>query len=375
MTVTENNLEILLVEDDAGHVSLIQRAFEADSGKFRLTVAADLNTAQRYLETSMPGLAIIDWLLPDGSAADILPDQLEAMTYPIIIMTSHGDERLAVKSMKAGAIDYVVKSPASMAQMPRIVLRALRDWHNIVERRRAEAELRKTTEELRGLAAHLQTVREDERAAIAREIHDEFGQVLTSLKMDLSSIARDIRDGTKTTGADILVREIDAMKVRIDGTISRLRTLVTSLRPEVLDILGLVSALKWQAVEFQKRANLVCLFTSQVEELDVDKELATAVFRIFQEALTNIARHAHATEVSVNLTLSDDTIYLEISDNGIGMARDKAVAPQTFGLMGMQERALLFGGQVTVGSSDGGGTTVSVRVPLPRPGSGLNGQK
>ncbi|MFQ5709253.1 MAG: PAS domain S-box protein [bacterium] len=237
-------------------------------------------------------------------------------------------------------------------------------YYDITERKRAEQALQKTSDQLRALAAHLQSVREEERTAIAREMHDELGQVLTALRIDVSLMGREVRQEQAKINAAKLSNELDAMQALIDGTIKKLRVLITELRPEVLDSLGLIPALEWQAQEFKNRTGIDLEFKSDIDKIVLKKQPAIAIFRIFQEALTNIARHARATRSEVRISKSDGHLLVEISDNGIGIPKQRLENSNTFGLLGMRERAWILGGAVEIRRKKSRGTTVKVRIPI-----------
>jgi PAS domain S-box-containing protein len=225
--------------------------------------------------------------------------------------------------------------------------------HDITERRQAEQARR-----VRELAAHLQSAREDERSHVAREIHDELGQALTGLKLEISCLARKSRDENPR-----LRERLDGLGQMIDGTIASVRRIAAALRPQILDELGLVEAVRWQAQEFEKRSKIPCSVELPEEQLDWSKDRATAVFRILQEALTNVARHAGASRAFVRVAHRNDRVVLEIGDDGRGITEQQASGSTTFGLLGMQERARMFGGTLRVKSGDRRGTTVTVSMP------------
>ena len=233
----------------------------------------------------------------------------------------------------------------------------------ITERKRAEEEVKQSRELLRALSAHLQSIREEERTMIAREIHDELGQALTGLKMDLSALQRSLR---KTGELDLgrLTEKTSAMSGLVDSTIQTVRKIATDLRPGILDDLGLVAAIEWQAQDFQKRTGIKCSFTPGMDEVELNSDRSTALFRIFQETLTNVARHSAATEVEVTLNWYHDNIALEISDNGKGISLAEISGRRSLGLLGMRERAQLLGGELTISGSPNDGTTVTARIPL-----------
>lgn len=246
----------------------------------------------------------------------------------------------------------------------------------IAERRRAEEELRESREQLRQLAAKLERVREEERTRIAREIHDELGQALTALKLDLSSLKRlgrlkSSRQQSKKATQDALLERLDAMSGLLDQTVQTVRRISTELRPAVLDSLGLAAAIEWQAQDFERRTDIRCVFRSTLEEETIPREVATAAFRILQETLTNVARHAEAGWVAVNLSLEDKALLaLDVTDDGKGISKEASSSPKSIGLAGMRERALLLGGNVQVEGRSGQGTTVRLRLPVSRPKEG-----
>jgi signal transduction histidine kinase len=211
-------------------------------------------------------------------------------------------------------------------------------------------------DQLRELSAHVESVREDERTGIAREIHDVLGQALTALKMDLAWLAR------RTTGQEPLLEKLHAMSEATDEIIQQVRRISTELRPGVLDDLGLLAAIEWQAQEFEARTGTLCTVESNVGDAKLPHDVSTAIFRIFQEALTNVARHGEARHVGVRLDLADDVLDLEVRDDGKGITRAQAGNPRSLGLLGIRERARRLGGRATVAAGTQGGTVVSVRV-------------
>lgn len=239
---------------------------------------------------------------------------------------------------------------------------------DITESKRVREQLRSSMEELRALARRLETVREEERTRIAREVHDILGQELTGLKMDVRWLAEKLRSASVETDLQPFREKLETMAARLDETMKTVRRISTELRPAVLDTLGIVAALEWQASDFEKRYSIPCSFRCAEDEIELDEGRATAVFRIFQEALTNVARHAKATEVTAELRLEGDTLDLVVRDNGIGIGRTRGTSEKSLGLLGMQERALMFGGRVEVYGRPGVGTTVRLVLPIPQGG-------
>ncbi|HSO71152.1 MAG TPA: PAS domain-containing protein, partial [Thermodesulfobacteriota bacterium] len=229
---------------------------------------------------------------------------------------------------------------------------------DITERKKVEEELRNSQKELRALSARLQSVREEERGKIAREIHDDLGQALTGLKMDSAWVMKNLRPDQTA-----LKDKLQAMGRLIDHTVRSVRRLSTELRPRILDDFGLVAALEWQAQEFEKKTGIRCRFRSSLQKLDLDPDRSVAVFRIFQEALTNVARHSGAQKVESTLSKEKKGLRLILRDNGRGISEEEISRTKSLGLVGMRERAILFGGKLTIQGTPGKGTAVILNIP------------
>jgi signal transduction histidine kinase len=251
----------------------------------------------------------------------------------------------------------------------------LRDeWGNLVkwygasidieDRKQAEEKLKATSEQLRALSASLQSAREEEATRIAREIHDELGAALSSLRWDLEDVVETVSKSEDRSQLQELRKKIEAMTKLIDNTINTVRRIASELRPSVLDDLGLVVAIKWQAQQFQNRTGIIVDCDCPLDNVDLNQAQSTAVFRIFQEALTNILRHARATRVNIQMNEEDGQLILTINDNGRGVTADEKSRSQSLGLLGMQERAHLIGGNINIIGFDGKGTVVTVRIPI-----------
>jgi PAS domain S-box-containing protein len=237
--------------------------------------------------------------------------------------------------------------------------------HDITRRKQAEAEQKRLYEQvrdgekqLRHLANHLQTTREDERGYLAREIHDQLGQALTALKMDLAWLSKRFPNEPSA-----LKEKAASMGNLIDETVVVVRRIATELRPGLLDHLGLVAAIEWHAQEFTRRTDIICELELEEIQPAVEAGLATQLFRIIQEALTNIARHAQATQLKIMLRTDKQTITLCIEDNGRGIQQNEMNNSTSLGLLGIRERALAYGGQFQIQGRSGKGTRLEVRIP------------
>jgi PAS domain S-box-containing protein len=235
---------------------------------------------------------------------------------------------------------------------------------DITERRRAETELLRSREQLRSLAAHLEDVREEERSRIAREVHDELGQMITGLRMDLAWLEKRLPSMAGDSAREPLRVKTNAMAELLDRMVKTVRQIADDLRPGVLDDLGLAAALEWQARDWQARTGVECRVSASLEGATVTPERGTALFRVFQESLTNIARHARATSVEACLRAEAGWLLLEIRDNGRGITEPERQRGKSFGLLGMQERATLLGGEFSISGEPGRGTMVRVRIPI-----------
>ena len=264
---------------------------------------------------------------------------------PIIFLTAVADEMASMfRGYQVGAVDYLMKPVVPEVLKSKVAV--------FVELHRKSAALARVAsdsrraaaagiaDKLRRLAAHLISIREEERAHIAREIHDELGQVLTGLKMDVGWLAKRLTDPE-------LIEKTDSMGKLIDSTVQTVRKIATGLRPEMLDDMGIIAAVGWQAKEFQKRTGIRCR-VKLPPEVKLDIDVSTTMFRIFQEILTNVARHSRATRVDIELEVGAEHVALDVADNGVGITDTDMSARESLGLLGMHERALLFGGEVSI---------------------------
>jgi signal transduction histidine kinase len=342
--------KILLVDDEPKSLFALQELLSglgqnlmiAQSGEEALRLALKNDFAVILLDVRMPGI--------DGfETARLIRNRERSRLTPIIFLTAEADQMNQVfRGYEVGAVDYLQKPVVPEILKSKVAV--------FVELHRKSERLKESEDKLRRLAAHLISVREEERAHIAREIHDELGQVLTGLKMEVTWLAKRLREKP-------LIEKTDSMCKLIDATVGTVRKIATGLRPEMLDDMGLIAAVGWQAKEFQKRTGIRCR-AKLPPEVKLDVDVSTTMFRIFQEILTNVARHSRATRVDMELDIAEDHVALEVTDNGVGIADSDLNGKKSLGLLGMHERALLFGGEVKISGTPGHGTRVSVQIPL-----------
>lgn len=367
------SLHALIVEDSEDDTLLIVNELKRlgyDLFYERVDTAEAMKTALRQIRWDV---IVSDYFMPSFSAPEALTLAKQAgPDIPFIIVTGSVGEEIAVAAMKAGADDYLMKE--SLARLCPALERELKEAEIRRERKRAQEALRESREQLRNLAARIDSLLEKERAWIAREVHDQLGQVFTSIKIDLSLMRKILARSEQTEEKTLAVlwEKIDSMSQLADSAIRTVQKIGTELRPGVLDDLGLVAAIEWQAKEFQARTGIVCKIKAGLQTIDLSRDRATAVFRIFQEVLTNIARHANATGADIRIEAKRGQLLLTVEDNGRGISEREISSPASLGLLGMRERALLFEGEINISGLPGKGTKVSLWIPLK--GQGPSGE-
>ncbi|MES2761889.1 MAG: PAS domain S-box protein [Bacteroidota bacterium] len=233
------------------------------------------------------------------------------------------------------------------------------NFRDVTERKKAEEEILKKNKELIALSNHLQSIREEERKSVAREIHDELGQQLTALKMDIDWVLH------KQTNPDSkVIHKLQEMLNMNDGIINTVRRISSDLRPALIDDLGLIATIEWKCADFEERSGIKCGFISKVRERKFSKDFSIHVYRILQESLTNINRHADAKQVSVLLTENQNELFLEINDNGKGISQENLHNSKRLGILGMKERAGLLKGELEITGNVKQGTCVKLKLSL-----------
>jgi signal transduction histidine kinase len=358
-----SRVRILVVEDSEDDYHLLLQHLRSAPFKVEARRVEEGPAMQAAL-LEKPGwdLVISDHNMPRFSSTLALQVlRRVAPDLPFIIASGMIGEEAAVEALKAGADDYVMKG--NMARLVPSIERALRAADERRAKRAAEdaekralEELRESRERLSQLTAHLEKSKEEERAAISREIHDELGGLLTGLKADLAWIRKNAPDEPR------LAEKLRDTETLLDEVVAVSRRIAKRLRPAILDQ-GLNAALEWQAREFEKRAGIACRFQTNDEDLALETGSATGVFRVFQEALTNVAKHSRASNVDVQVFATDELVTLEIHDDGVGVKPQDLAKPDSFGLRGMQERVHHLGGWLDVSSAPGRGTTLMLSIP------------
>ncbi len=359
--VAQRSLNILHLEDDASDADLIHHAL-TEGGipceMIRVQSEAEFVNAVRQNQLD---LVLADFSLPgfDGMAALKLTRQ-NSPDLPFILVSGTIGEERAVESLKNGATDYVLKE--RLSRLVPAVKRAIREVEDRAERRRAEAAREEYSRKLLALSRRLVTAQETERRHIARELHDEIGQTLTLAQLNLQAVL------ASPTIDPAQKNQLQECLTAVDRVLEQVHDISLNLRPSMLDDLGLEAALRWYTNRQAALVGIEADFIAQPLPRRLDARIETECFRIAQEALTNVVRHAQATKVKVELQHSAGRLQLRVSDNGVGFDvsgnRARAVRGTSLGLLSMEERAALAGGNLEIISAPGQGTAIQAWLPL-----------
>jgi signal transduction histidine kinase len=362
---------ILIVDDQEDNISLLEDMLRG-AGYLSIASTRDPREVCELYRKNRYSLILLDLEMPGMDGFQVLEGVKAVETdgyLPVLVITAQPDHML--RALKAGARDFISR-PFDLAE-------ALVRVHNMLEVRllhleakrrteqaeaRGEQAIRASREQLRALAARIQAAREEERAHAAREIHDVLAQELTCLKMEVAWLSRRLAEPVGTWKQNVLQEKVGAIMDLTDKASQSVRRIAADLRPVVLDSLGLCAAIEWVASDFQKRTEIRCEASVPDQGLAMDRDRSTALFRILQESLTNVARHAHATKVEIRLWQEAGEVILTVRDNGHGVQPSKLKDPHSIGLLGMRERASMLEGWCAIKAQAGGGTTVEVRLPM-----------
>ncbi|MFP4268717.1 MAG: response regulator [Spirochaetaceae bacterium] len=313
----------------------------------------------RLAEGAVPDVVLMDVNLGKGrmNGPEVTKKIYEKYDIPVVLHSAYTDKATLDATRDMTKYGYVQKVPGNEQFILATIDMALK----LFESTRAHIN---SENRYRELLQHSHTIREEQNAFIAQEVHDELGQSLTSLQMSLAVIESDMGNHTDLQGCESIKAVISQMKNTINETIQKTRELSWQLKPSVLDSSGIIEALEWQVSEFRRRIALPIGFSRPNMDCEIDKNKALAIYRIVQEALTNCVRYAEASEVEVASFLDNKNIEVRVRDNGRGFDPESKGLRDSFGLMGMKERAKQFGGEVHIRSKPGGGTEVYMRMPI-----------
>ncbi|TKC10654.1 response regulator [Pedobacter polaris] len=348
----ESGYQILVVEDNPGDFFLVEELIIERINAPVIIQAKTFMEAEAQLmdPTQSYKVVLLDLSLPDNSGERLIKEMVKLCgDVPVIVLTGHLDFYFGVKSLSMGVSDYLLKDGLTSHSLYKSIIYS-------TERRKFIAALEASERRVRGFAGRLNKAIEDERARIAREIHDEFGQQLTGLKMSLSALKRNEKIDDELRGS------IDLMISEVNGSIDSVRQIANELRPVLIDKLGLFVAIDWLVAEFGKKTGILSQLNIEVSQPKIDKETEINIFRICQEALTNIAKHAMASVVDVWIGEQEGQLLIRIVDNGKGIMETFLQNPLSMGLNNMKERASLIGGVLKITSIAMEGTTIELTL-------------
>jgi signal transduction histidine kinase len=342
---------ILVVEDNPGDFALVEDFLLEQMDTPRIGRARSFKEARAaLLETNDFGVILLDLSLPDKTGSDLINEIVGiSSNASVIVLTGYADFDFGVQSIACGASDYVLKDELTSLTLYKTILYSL-------ERRKIVASLEESEKRVRSFAKQLSVVVEEERARIAREIHDEFGQQLSGIKMSLSALKR---NGGKEMD---IVPIIDVIVDEVNHSIQSLRKISNELRPALLDKLGLFSAIEWLISEFKRKTGIDGYFEARTPQPEINKDTEINVFRICQEALTNIGKHAEATLVSIGIGAEGTGLKITIADDGKGINAGVLHDSLSSGLLNMRERANLISADIEIMSEPDKGTTIILFV-------------
>ena len=353
---TDNAVRILHLEDSLADHQLARLTLRRAGQAFTLTQVETLETFALQLASGAFDIVLADYRLPGFTALDAWQVVVaQPAPPPFILLSGAIGEAAAVDAMRLGIADYVLKD--DMARLPHVIARAREVHEARLAREQAAEELADSQRRLAALTEHLQSSIEQERAAIAREIHDDIGGALTAIRFDLAWVARH-------TTQDGVREHTQAATGMLQHALGASQRIMMNLRPPILDQ-GLVAAVQWLAENFERRTGLRTQVRSSAPHIPMTDAIQLVAYRTAQEALTNVSKYAQATAVHIDLSHSEGVLTLEVADDGCGTSAGALAKPQSFGLKGLRERARTVAGWLDISSQPGQGTSVIVSIPLP----------
>jgi signal transduction histidine kinase len=372
---------LLFVDDDPGVLAAVSRFMR----RYRFEVRTALDGAAGLIEVQENGpfqVVVSDYRMPGMTGERFLARVAELAPYTRrMILSAYADSDLLLAAINAGQVHRYLTKPWDSRELLTTIYALIEDYHQAVARdgqvqvladtnQQLEQCLQRHTTELEGqgrllqesnrrlrlLSAHLETVRDEERRAVARDIHDDLGQTLTAMNLQIATMLR------AAAGVDLKPR-LTELKQQIDLAIGTVQRIISAMRPQVLDELGLEAALEGLVQDVRERGNIGCVLSNTLRGKSLSREVSTCLYRIAQESLTNVLRHARADKVLLTIRRRDGWCQLQIRDNGVGISDERANGADAFGLMGMRERVVRCGGSFSISPRTGGGTLVEAQLP------------
>jgi signal transduction histidine kinase len=398
--------KILAIDDNPENLIIIKALVKHSFPKAMVITAKSGIEGVKMAKANLPDVVLLDVLMPEMDGYEVcrrLKSDSELVDIPVVFITAmREDSECRVKGLEVGAEAFLSK-PVDLSEFTAQIramlkvryanllkkdqnrklaelvsdrtrelernnlatLNLLEDLKNEIEaRKKTENALIESQEKLKKFAAHLQFVREEERISLAREIHDELGQILVAIKIELGILIQNVTNEKEEGCREEWLQRLLRLSGLVNDTIHSSRRIMTDLRPAMLDFLGFIEAGRQHLMKFGERFQIECNFINDLADIEIDMQKSVALFRILQESLNNVAKHAHASEVTVHIGRDKDSMFLEISDNGKGFDLGQMRRMDSYGVLGMMERALILEGEFNIYSTPGEGTKVRVDMPF-----------
>lgn len=366
----ENDIElisnkpfILIVDDDPINLMILSKIL-TKSGYKTLT-ASDGFEALQMSEQEKPDIVLLDIMMPGMNGYEVcrrLKENINLNTISVIFISSLNESKDIVEAFRSGGVDYITK-PFQEEEVTTRVNTHLKLHQQSKELMVLNAKLKESQDQLKKFAAHLQMIREEERLLLANEIHDKIGQILVALKIDMGIWEKNVLFLSENSSSHKILEDFNGFMTIVDNTIKTARGIMNNLKSDDLELLGFIEAAKLLCIEFEVVTKIDCQFESSISILALNENQNIALYRIMQEALSNIRRHASATAIKVSLHTENNKFILEIRDNGIGFDENKRILKDSYGVLDMTERVQTLQGKLTISGKPGEGTCVKVEMP------------
>ena len=354
---------ILIVDDEPFNLLILTEILKKNG--YEILTATDGISALRISEQEKPDLILLDVMMPGMNGYEVcfrLKENIYLTTIPVIFISSLNDTKDIVKALQCGGVDYITK-PFQAEEVTARVNTHLKLYLQSKELLDLNAKLNESQDQLKKFAAHLLIIREEEKILLSTEIHDKIGQILIALKIDMGLWRKKVLFLSENTHSHEVLDNFNELLNLVDNTIKTTRKIMGELKSDDLELLGFIETTKLCCIEFEIINKINCKIESSISELVFSDQQNVILYRIMQEAFSNIARHAKATEVKVSLNIEENKFIMEIVDNGIGFDQSKELLKGSFGVLDMKERVQTLQGKLTITSKVGEGTCVKVEIP------------
>lgn len=356
---------ILIVDDEPFNQMILAEILKRNGCEIRL--ASDGTTALQLAEEEIPDVILLDIMMPDMDGYEVCQRLKETPTLcdiPVIFVSSLNETKDIVKALKFGGADYITK-PYNVEEVTARVNTHLKLQLQSKELLELNASLKAAQDQLNKFAAHLLVIREEERILLSNQIHDKVGQVLIALKIDMGLWKKKVLFLSENPRSQEVVTDFNELVNIVDNTIDTVRSIISELKSDDLELLGFIETAKLYCIEFEIINKTNCSFESSIPKLVFDEQQKVALYRILQEAFSNIIKHAYATSVMVSLYMHEQNFVMEVKDNGVGYDESKKPMNGSFGLLDMKERVKILEGKLTITGKPRKGTSVKVEMPYP----------